>query len=88
MARPEDEDWVYLDRMIALALEVIWQANEIKEMSDDPDVLHRALKIEAAGLIIQKTSKDYRPRLRWLKEAVRAAWQGECLTEKEKGPRQ
>ena len=72
-----DEDWRYLDRVIALAGEMVDAINRvgetpqecgIKEITDDPDVLHRLLRIESAALIIRKTSRDYRERLRALKE--------------------
>lgn len=72
-----DEDWRYLDRVVSLAGEMIDAINRIgetpaesgiKEITDDPDVLHRLLKIESAALIIRKTSRDYRDRLRQLKD--------------------
>lgn len=68
MARPIDQDWEFLDRVIALALDIIDLANEIKETSDDPDILHLALRQESAALIIQKVGRDYRPRMRDLKK--------------------
>lgn len=76
-----DEDWRYLDRVVALAGEVIDAINKvgetpaesgIKEITDDPDVLHRLLQIESAALIIRKTSRDYRNRLGKLKEIEKA----------------
>jgi len=77
MAFSEDKDWDFLDRTIALTGDIINQANAIKDLSDDPDVLLEALKIEAEALIIQKSTRDYRSRLRslkqWEKEAGPAA---------------
>jgi len=69
----EDKDWAYLDRVIALAMSVNDLMNEVKDMSDDPDVLYKALQAESAALIIQKTSIEYRGRLRELKDAERPA---------------
>lgn len=69
-----DRDWEYLDRVIALCGDINHALNGerrragIKEMSDDPKVLYLALQIESATLIIQKTSREYRLRLRELKE--------------------
>ena len=68
MAFSEDKDWDFLDRAIALAGDIINQANAIKDLSDDPDVLLEALRIEAEALIIQKSTRDYRSRLRSLKQ--------------------
>jgi hypothetical protein len=62
-----DQDWEYLDRIIALADTINILANKVKDRSDDPDVLHKQLQIESAALIIEKTSREYRPRLRALK---------------------
>jgi hypothetical protein len=71
-----DIDWKYLDRVIALSGKMLDAINRvsdrpdecgIKEITDDPDVLHRLLEIESAALVIRKTSRDYRERLRQLK---------------------
>ena len=67
MAPPIDRDWATLDQIIALALDVIEQANAIKEHSDDPTVLYLALQSESAGLVIKKLAAEYKPRLRDLK---------------------
>ena len=56
-----------MDRIIALALGINQLMQEIKDTSDDPDVLYKALQTEAAALMLQKTSVDYRPRLQQLK---------------------
>ena len=69
----DDRDWEFLDRMIALSLDIIDRCQLIKDMSDDPDVLEPTLDIEGRGLLIQKVCKDYRPRLGHLKEKVRLA---------------
>ncbi|MCG3208658.1 MAG: hypothetical protein FOGNACKC_02270 [Anaerolineae bacterium] len=69
-----DQDWEYLDRIIALCGDINLCINGerrregIKEVSDDPKVLYLALQIESAALIIQKTSREYRARLRELKQ--------------------
>ena len=75
MAFTDDLDWKFIDRLISLADDLNLQANAIKEMSDDPDVLLEALKIESAALIIGKSSRDYRGRLRALKDLEQAARQ-------------
>lgn len=67
MAAPIDIDQEYLDRVIALADDMNQLANLIKQTSDDPDVLYLALKIEGAALIIEHSSRQYRPRLMALK---------------------
>ena len=76
----EDQDWQYLDRVISLALSVNDLMNDIKDISDNPDVLYRALQAESAALIIQKTSIEYRARLRELKN--KPARNGAGLQEK------
>lgn len=70
MAPPTDKDWEYLDRVISLADDIIVWANETKENSDDPDILYQALKTESAALMIMKLSREYRPRLRYLKRVT------------------
>ncbi len=72
-----DRDWEYLDQVIALCDDISAMVNGerryegIKEISDDPKVLYLALKVEAAALVIRKASREYRPRLRELKEMER-----------------
>ncbi len=68
MAFTNDVDWEFLDRVIALADDINNRSNAIKEISDDPDILLEALKMEASALIIEKLARDYRPRLRGLKK--------------------
>lgn len=70
MAPPLDRDWVFLDTVIAMADDIIEEANVIKETSDNPDVLYEALKQEAAGLMIKKLAREYRPRLVYLKKVA------------------
>lgn len=72
MAAPVDSDWEFLDRVIALAMDVIDRANQIKDRSDDPDVVYWALLQESAGLVVRRTAADYRQRLRQLKEMEKA----------------
>ena len=54
--------------LIALALDVVQFSTNIKDISDNPDVLYQALKAESAGLIIQRLVLDYRPRLARIKK--------------------
>lgn len=68
MAPPVDQDWLYVDTIIALCDETIKLANKIKEDSDDPIVLQTAMHIEANLLVIWKSSRDYRARLELLKK--------------------
>jgi len=82
MAFSEDKDWDFLDRAIALASDIINQANDIKDLSDDPDVLLEALKIEAEALVIQKSARDYRSRLRSLKQLEKEAGPAPRLRQK------
>jgi hypothetical protein len=76
MARPlgtDDQDWSFLDRLIALSLDIGERVERIKDESDEPDVLLPTLEIEARALLIQKISRDYRPRLDHLKKIARLA---------------
>ena len=67
MAPPNDVDWEFLDTIISLTHEITKRANEIKEMSDDPDILRTAMYLESNGLLIWKQTRDYRERLKLLK---------------------
>jgi hypothetical protein len=67
----EDKDQLFLDRLIALALDVIERANEIKEISDEPEIVLLALEIEGRGLIMQGITKRYRGRIKELKKLAR-----------------
>ena len=69
--RGDDQDYLHLDNLIALADDIRVLVEEIKDTSDNPDVLLRALRIEAAALIIQRRSIDYRPRLKSLKKQAK-----------------
>lgn len=67
MAPPLDQDWLFLDKIISLSDDVVKLANAIKEDSDDPLVLQRAMHLESNALLIWKLARDYRPRLELLK---------------------
>lgn len=74
MGRPlgaDDRDWEVLEEVVAVALAIQKWSNDIKQLSDEPEVLRRALWSESDALIIQKMARDYRPRLEWLKEMAR-----------------
>lgn len=73
----EDKDQLWLDRIIALALDVIERADAIKDVSDDPDVLLLALEIEGRGLLIQGSAKFYRRRIKELKKMARCGAAGQ-----------
>jgi hypothetical protein len=71
MSKPkgsDDQDQQLIDDVISLALDVIELSNQIKDISQNPDILYLALKQEAAGLMIQKQITDYRPRLKTIKK--------------------
>ena len=68
MAPPLDKGWEFLDYVISLADDIIQEANVIKDTFDDPEVLYAALKQESAALMIKKLTREYRPRLRYLKK--------------------
>lgn len=73
MAYKEDQDWLFLDTIIALANDIINAVNGtrqrpgIKETSDNPAVLYQALQAEAAALVLKHAAREYRSRLRELK---------------------
>lgn len=74
MGRPpgsDDQDQLYLDNQISLGEDILDLVEQIKDICDEPDVLLLALKIEATALIIQKRTRDYRPRLMLIKEKIR-----------------
>jgi hypothetical protein len=74
MPRPpgsDDQDWEFLDRVIALALIISDRMQTVKEISDEPDVLRLVLYTEGDALLIQKVARDYRPRLELLKKKSR-----------------
>lgn len=82
MGRPvgaDDRDWEMLDAVISLALDIQKRMEEIKKATDDPDILRLALWTESDALIIQKRSRDYRPRLEWLKEMARLGAAGQRM---------
>lgn len=85
-AGSDDQETLFLDNLIALAQDVIDLANQVKEISDEPEVLYRALKGESAGLIIQHRCREYRPRLKLLKSLALAQTGGDLRpAEKKKG---
>lgn len=74
MARPsgsDDQDYFFLDTVITMALTIIEKAQDIKELSDEPEVLALAMEMEGRALVVQKLVKDYRPRLMELKKEKR-----------------
>lgn len=74
MGRPlgsDDRDYEFLDAGISLTDDIMNVVEDIKSISDEPEVLYQALKIESAALIIQKRIRDYRSRLIELKKAER-----------------
>lgn len=74
MGRPlggDDPDQAFLDRLIALALDVVERARVIKDLSDEPEILVLALEIEGRGLVIQRSARKYRARVKELKKKAR-----------------
>lgn len=74
MPRPQgadDQDWEFLDRVIALALDINQRMQTIKNECDEPEILRLALHSEGDALLIQKATRDYRPRLEMLKKKSR-----------------
>lgn len=72
MAAPIDTDQEHSDRIIALADDIAQLLNQIKDLCDDPAILYLALKAEGAALIIEHTTRQYRPRLMQLKQIEKA----------------
>lgn len=60
----DDPDQLFLDNNIALAADIRQLVEEIKEICDEPAILHLVLKIEAAALITQLRTKNYRKHLK------------------------
>ncbi len=73
MGRPngsDDKDYTFLDNNIALANDIREYVEAIKDLSDNPNVLLIALKVEATALIIQRRSRDYRLRIKAIKKTL------------------
>lgn len=74
MGRPagsDDPHQLFLDNNVALALDLNKYANRIKDISDEPNILLLALKMESTAIIIQKRTKDYRKLLKGNKKKPR-----------------
>lgn len=67
----DDRDQEFLDRVIALQLDVIERARQIKDLSDEPEIVLLALEIESRGLLVQGIARRYRGRMKELKKMAR-----------------
>ena len=70
-SRGDDQDYTYLDNNIALADDIRNYVEQIKDRSDNPEVLLIALKIEATAIIMARRSRDYRTRIQHLKRQAK-----------------
>lgn len=70
-AGSDDQHELYLDNTVALAGFILDCVEEIKDITDDLDVLHVVLDIERHARIIQARTRRYRPLMRNLKATNR-----------------
>lgn len=75
-AGSDDPDQLFLDNTIALSDDIRNLIEELKEICDEPGILHLGLKIEAAALIIQLRTRQYRNYLKNKRPAKRRTSQG------------
>lgn len=71
MARPEDKDWEFLDRVIALMIHIQKCSDEIECTTDNLDVLRLAHIQMTDAKIVQMSAIEYRKRLERLKAIER-----------------
>lgn len=67
----EDKDYLDLDTCVALADDIIEAANTIKDKSDDPMVVLKALHNESAALVIKGVVSRLKGRFIQLKKMER-----------------
>jgi hypothetical protein len=71
MAPPVDQDKLFLDTLISLADDIYQLADRIIAAAEDPAVIILARQQKRIAAHIEKTGRDYRPRLMRLKNTER-----------------